>query len=436
MSWLGQILWRAAQLAGAHPRDPLIAEWFGAASRTKSGAWVTPDTALQVAAVYACVRVLAETVASLPLIVYRRLDGGAKERDPEHPLYRLLHDQPNRWQTAAEWREQMMAHLLLRGNAYNEIISSGRRAIDALIPLDPRRVTPVLVAPDGTVLRELRSDAQLVYWLEGERGGPRVLLSTEVLHFRGLASNGLVGLSPIELHRETIGLALAAQEFGARFFQNDARPGGLVKIPGTFKDEEAIKRFRDKWSEAHAGANRGRPAVLEGGAEWVEVGMSNEDAQFLETRNYQTVDIARIYRVPPHMIGDLSRATFSNIEHQAIEFVRHTMVPWLVRLEQAMTRDLFQVAEWRRTHSVEFLADGLLRGDTISRFRAYSIARQWGWMSANDVRRKENENPIEGGDLYLSPMNMVDALKNTADQKDDDDPPAKSKGNGDARSPQ
>lgn len=432
MNFLARVLWRAAKYAGAHPRDPLIAEWFGG-SRTASGVNVTPESAMEVPAVYAAVKLVAETVASLPLIVYRKLADG-KERDPAHPLYELLHDQPNRWQTSSEWLEMMLVDSILRGCSYSRKVATGRQAITELIPLNARRVRPVLVDPQGRVLQEMAPGARLVYSYTPPSGPAEVLLANEVLRIPGMLNHGLIAQSPIDLHKETVGLSVIAQAYGARFFENDARPGGGVKIPGTFKDDEAIKRFRRKWQEAYGGENKHSVAVFEGGAEWVDIGMTNQDAQFLETRKHQVADIARIMsRVPLHMIGELDRATFSNIEQQSIEFVRYTLRPWLKRIEQSIRRDLFDVADWRRTHAVEFLTDALLSGETLARFRAYSIARQWGWMSANDVRRKENENPIEGGDLYLTPMNMGDAT-NVADI--DDDPPAKpnGKGNGDARS--
>lgn len=390
---------RRAQVLAPHPpRDPVIAEWFGGRG-TASGQSVTPATALQVTAVFACVRVLAESVASLPLILYERRKDGGKDRATSNPLFRLLHDQPNRWQTSFEFFEMLMVHLTLRGDAFAEIVAAPGRAVAELVPLHPDRVTPFW-APDSTVAYEYRL-------LDGPR---RILLQHEVLHVRGFTDDGLTGLSPIRLHREAIGLALATEEHGARLFSNGAQLGGVLQHPGKLS-AEASTRLRESWAARYAGgSNAHKTAVLEEGMTWEKVGMTSEDAQFLETRQYQTADIARIWRVPPHMIGDLSKATFSNIEHQALEFVVHTLRPWLVRWEQALKRDLITQPE---RFFAEFLVDGLLRGDIRSRYAAYAIGRQWGWLSANKVLEMENQNPIEGGDTFLNPMNMTPAKLTT-----------------------
>jgi HK97 family phage portal protein len=387
---------RAAKGPSAPPRDPAIAEWFGGAA-TASGVSVTPATALQISTVYACVRVLAESVAMLPLILYNRRPDGGKERDESHPLFEVLHDRPNAWQTSFEFREMMMGHLALRGNAYAEIVPGQTQVVAELLPLHPDRVIPFR-APDG----------RIAYKHQSERGPERVLLQDEMFHLRGLSSDGVTGLSPIQLHRESLGLAVATQEHGARLFGNSARPDGVLTVPSVL-DEEAEKALIAGWERRHRGsANAHRIDVLDGGMEWKQVGMTSEDAQFLETRKFQRGEIASIFRVPPHKIGDLERATFSNIEQQSIEFVTDTLMPWLVRWEQAISRDLFS-PESRRTRFAEFLVAGLLRGDQASRFTAYATARQWGWLSANDIRRLETLNPIEGGDVYLSPTNMEPA---------------------------
>ena len=351
---------------------------------------------MQVAAVFACIRVLAESVASLPLIVYKRRPDGGKDRDPPHPLYRTLHDRPNRWQTGFEFREMLMGHAALRGNAYAAIKATGGQAVAELTPLHPDRVIPFR-APDGLIAYEHTP-------LEGPR---RILLQPEMLHIRGLSDDGICGLSPIKLHREAIGLALVTEEHGARLFANGAQLGGVLQHPGKLQPE-AVERLKKSWEARYSGVgNAHRTAVLEEGMTWNKVGMTSEDAQFLESRHYQVTEIARIFRIPPHMIGDLSKATFSNIEHQALEFVVHTLRPWLVRWEQAILRDLFTEPD-QETHFVEFLVDGLLRGDTQSRYNAYAVGRQWGWLSANDIRRLENLNPIEqGGDDYFQPLNMA-----------------------------
>lgn len=353
-------------------------------------------TAMQCTAVFACVRILAETIASLPLVVYRRLLGGGKERATDHYLYPLLHDQPNPEMTSFEFRETLMGHLALRGNAYAEIERDNAGWPVALWPLRPDRMQ---VGYDD---RGLRYDYIL------PNGEPVILRQQNIMHIRGLSGDGLVGYSPIRMAREAIGLALATEEFGARFFGQGAHPGGIVEYPGKLS-EEAYKRYKQSVQEAYGGLGKAhRLMVLEEGLKYTQVGIPPEDAQFLSTREFQVIEIARIFRIPPYLLQDFSRATFSNVEHTAISFVVHTVRPWLVRWEQAIKRDLFLPGE-RETYFAEFLVDGLLRGDIESRYRAYSVARQWGWMSANDVRELENMNPISGGDVYLIPLNMVPA---------------------------
>ncbi|MBB4267600.1 phage portal protein [Roseospira visakhapatnamensis] len=384
-----------------HPRDPALAGLFGA-TEAASGMTVTPDSAMRATAVYACVQYLARTLAAMPLILHRRLSDGGKARDPDHPLSRLLHDQPNGWQTAFEFRAMLQAHLCLRGNAYARILATNGGAVTALVPLHPDRVRPL----------ERRVNGRLAYehWPCEAGRGREMLLQEEVLHLRGLSlsADGVLGLSPIDAMREAVGLALAAEAYGARFYRNNARPGMVIKHPGRLSPE-AGRRLKEAWNSQYAGAaNAHKTAVLEEGMDIVPIGMTAEQAQFLETRKFQRSEIAAIFGVPPHKIGDLERATFSNIEHQAIEVVTDTIRPWAVVWEQALTRDLF-TEDMRRTHMVAFNLDGLLRGDIESRYRAYATGRQWGWLSANDVREREDMNRIDGGDLYLAPVNMTPA---------------------------
>lgn len=363
-----------------------------------TGVNVTETSALRVTAVYACVRVLAETVATLPLVVYRRQKPRGKLRDPSHPLYTVLHDQANTEMTAMQLRETMMAHVLLWGNAYASIERDGAGNVVGLWPLLPDRT--YVVRDDKT--------GKLVYITTLPNGEQVLLPWDQVLHIPGLSYNGIVGYSPIQCAREAIGLALAAEEFGARFFGNGARPGGVLEHPATLSDE-AYKRLRSSWESMHRGLNNAqRLAILEEGMQYKPLTIPPEDAQFLETRKFQVTEICRLFRVPPHLVGDLERATFSNIEHQSIEFVVHTIRPWLVRWEQAINMKLLTPLE-RRRFFVEHIVDGLLRGDIASRYNAYAIARQNGWMSANDIRELENMNPIPGGDVYLVPLNMQDA---------------------------
>ena len=366
--------------------------YFGMSGSGKS---VSPSSAIQVSAVYACVRVIAETIASLPFHVYEATDEGSRKA-VEHPLYRLIHDEPNLEMTSFVWRETMLTHLLLYGNSYCQIIRTGRSQIDSLYPLLPDRME---------VDRD--SAGTLTYTYSANSGQTVKLRPEDVLHIPGLGFDGIMGYSPLALEKNAIGLGLAAEEYGSKFFSNGARPSGILTHPNTVKDP---KKLRDSWNAAYGGSNNsGRVAVLEENMSYTPISMPNSEAQFLETRKFQVSEICRIYRVPPHMVGDLEHATFSNIEHQSISFAVHTIRPWVVRLEQAMNRALFSDKE-KGIFYVRFNMDGLMRGDYKSRMEGYAIGRQNGWMSANDIRELENMNPIpdaDGGNEYLVNGNMV-----------------------------
>lgn len=398
----------------AEDRSPWGDFWFQpVSSRTASGARVNADSALRLAAVYACVRVLAETMAVLPVRVYRLRDDGGKEQLRDHWLYRLIARAPNRWQTPFEWREMLMGHMALRGNAYCRIVDRPDGSIGELVPMHP-----------DAVRVEVLDSGEYRYRVKRRDGGEEVLPRGLVWHLRGLSSDGVIGLSPLELARESIGVGLAAQDYGARFFQNDARPGGYIEMPGAFKDRAARDTFRESWQQAQAGANRHRVAVLEGGMKFHEVGISNDDAQFLETRQFQVTEIARIFRVPPHMIADLSRATFSNIEHQALEFVTHTMTPWAERWESSIETSLLIEDDVE----IEFDFAGLLRGDQKARAEFYQSGINAGWMTRNEARLAENLNPLDGLDEPLAPLNMataseVDDAEDAAEENVAPEPP-------------
>lgn len=384
----------------------------GMVYQSASGISVTTDRALQYAAVWACVRVLSQTIAALPLKVYERL-GDDKRPANDFYLYRLLHDQPNPLMSSLEYREALQGHLLLWGNGYSEIELDNRGRIAALWPLRPDKMEGMTRVGDRLLYKFRMPDNSL-----------QILSSDRVWHLRGWSSDGLVGYSPIKMHRQAIGLGLAAEEFGARFFGNDARPGGILVHPGKLK-AEGIKNLKAAWEENYGGlSNSHRTAVLEEGITYTQIGIAPDDAQFLETRKFQVNEIARIFGVPPHKIGDLDRATFSNIEHQAIEFVTDSLQPWLVRWEQSIRLQLMTEQE-RERYFAEFLVDGLLRGDTVTRYQAYATARQNGWLSANDIRTLENMNAIEGGDVYLVPLNMVPAT-GVPDEAPAPEPPARS----------
>lgn len=356
---------------------------------------VTPDSAMRQTAVYRAVSLLAQTYASLPLTVERETADG-HETDRKHPLFDLLHYQPNKWQTSFEWREMMAGHFAIRGACYSEIISTGGRAISALIPLHPDRVRPFR-APDGSLAFEYTP-------LDGPA---RVILQSEMHFMHLMAFDGVTPISPIRLARNAVGLAMATEEHGSRLFSNGARPGGVLKMKGHFRDDDAQKRFRKSWEEVHRGtSNAGKAAILEDGMEWQSIGMNSEDAQYIETRKLQLEEIARLFGVPPHKIGDLSRSTNNNIEQQGIEFVTDTIRPGAVRWEQAMQRDLFF---GRKTHSAMFDLDGLMRGDSTARASYYSTMLQNGVMTRNEARIDEgrNKSAAPGMDDYTVQSNMT-----------------------------
>lgn len=377
-------------------------QWFVqelAANPAASGATVNANTAMGATAVYAAVSLLARTVATLPLHTYERIDRG-KRQARDHPLYTVLKNRPNPYQTSSEWRETMQAHLGLWGNAYSEIVFDGRGRAVQLWPLRPDRMKDIKIKADGSLEYIYQvNDGQLV-----------TVPGRLIFHVKALSTDGLRGISPITQCREAIGLALAAQEYGARWFGNGARPSGVLQTPQKLSNE-AHGRLKGSWNATYQGlTNANRVAILEEGLTYQQIGLPPEDSQFLETRQFQVAEVARIFNVPPHLIGDLSKATFSNIEHQSIDFLEHSVRPWLVKWEERILLSLFPEAEQGRYYA-EFNVDGLLRGDIKSRYEAYSIGRQNGWLSADDIRERENMNPLDDGQgaIYLVPLNMVPA---------------------------
>lgn len=356
-----------------------------------SGASISPENALQVIAVYSCVRLISETIGSLPVRLIER-EGDTRTTRDDLDEADLLADEPNPEQDAGEYWRLITAHMLLRGNgyAYKDYDRAGR--LRALWPLRPDLVTPGRT-PTG----------RLAYHVQfHDRTGPfgigdTVLFDTEVIHYKALGTDRGVGLSPVTLARQAVGTSKAAEEYGARFFANDARPGGLITVPGNL-DQAGFDRLRARWKKLHQGSkNAHLMAVMDNGASWEQVGISNEDAQFLETRKFQTAEIARLFGVPPHMIGDVERSTSwgTGIEQQGIGFVVYTLRPWIVRLEKATKRALFS----GQPITPRFVVDGLLRGDSKSRMESYKIGREIGLYSINDILRMEDENPIgEEGD--------------------------------------
>lgn len=367
---------------------------FGTAN---SGEKVDEQSAMQISTVYACVRMLAETVAALPLHLYRYTDGGkGKESAFDHPLYRILYRQPNDEMSSFIWRETMMTHLLLWGNAYSQIIRDGRNNVLGLYPLLPENVE---------VDRDEQGQLYYIYHaytdeVPGEQNQDIYFRKDEILHIPGLGFNGLVGFSPIAMMKNSLGTTLAVEKYGASFFKNGAQPSGVLEHPGVLKDPQKI---RDNWTAVYGGANNAhRVAVLEEGMAYKAISLPPEDSQFLSTRQFGVEEICRIFRVPPHMVQSLEHATFSNIEHQSIDFVVHTLTPWLVRFEQAIIKDLL-LEEEQDVLFPKFNVDGLLRGDYQSRMNGYATGISNGFLSPNDIHRLENMDLIpaeEGGDDY------------------------------------
>ena len=368
--------------------------------QSNSGVDVDEESALKISTVYACVKVISETIASLPLNLLKELTNGDTEKAKQHPLYSVLKDVPNSEMSSFTFREMLMTNLLLWGNAYALIKRNKSGEIVELYPLKSKNMV---------VERDMTTNA-IKYTYTNNRGITKTYSPKQIFHIPAFSFDGIIGVSPITYAREAMGLALATEEFGARFFGNGARPGGVLEHPGVLKDPE---KLRESWNKVYQGtANSHKVAVLEEGMKYHEIGMSPEDSQFLQTRSFQIAEICRIFRVPPHMVGDLSRSTFSNIEHQSIDFVVHTIRPWLVRWEQAITRALLSEEE-RTIYYAKFNVDGLMRGDFVTRMNGYAIARQNGWMSANEIRALENMNKIpadQGGDLYLLNGNMISAM--------------------------
>ena len=368
--------------------------------QSTAGKTVNERTAMQMTAVYACVRILAESIASLPLHLYEKGENGDRIKAEDHPLYFLLHDEPNPEMTSFIFREVMVTHLLLWGNCYAQILRNGRGEVIGLYPLMPNKMSV-----------ERDQNGQLFYRYQRINGEPPamestdvILLPEDVLHIPGLGYDGLVGMSPIAACRNAVGMGLAADEYGSRFLSNGATPAGVLETPTLIKD---VSKLRDSWEKAYGGTgNAGRVAIL---VTFKPISMSPQDSQLLETRQYQLTEIARIFRIPPHMLQDLSRATFSNIEEQSLEFVKYTLNPWIIRWEQGMTKALLN-AEEKRRYSIRFNVDGLLRGDYKSRMEGYRIGVSSGILSVNDCRRLENMDLLpeeEGGDYHLIQGAMI-----------------------------
>ena len=414
----GHLLTSERRATVENPLTPLSApnlwltDWLGG-QPTSAGPRISEANALTCGVLFAVVRVVAETMATVPLLLYRRKGARGRERARNHPLYRLLHDEPNPRMSAFTWREMISGHLETWGNSYTEI---ERAANGAVLALWPRR-------PDRIEIRE--RNGQLWYLLDEQPGkGPRAIPSRSMLHVPGLGYDGVRGYSPVALHREALGWNKGLEAFGAGWVGRGGRPSGILSYPGRLKPE-AKQAIKSSWDQQHQGPSRsGGVAVLEEGLSWTQVGLPPEDGQFIQSKRFSVEDVARIWRMQLHKIQSLDKATFSNIEQQSIEHVTDTVLPRAARLEHEINRKLISRAE-RDTYFAEHLLAGLFRGDIKSRYDAYAVGRQWGWMSADDVRELENLNPLPRGqgDMYMVPLNMVPADQLAATDPPPPDPP-------------
>lgn len=372
-------------------RDPALVALFGG-NESESGVVVTEQTALNYAAVWGAVRVISEGIASLPLHLYRRESNGRK-RATDHPLYTVLHSMPCPNIPALCWRETIQAHALTHGNGYAEIERNSAGVPANLWILPPNMVYPAM-AETGEVVYEYRHP-QL---------GNHTLDSRNVFHIRGLSFDGLVGYSPVHQARESLGLGMAAQTFGARLFGSGARPSGVLEHPGTLSDD-AAKRLRNDFERIHSGlSNSHRVAVLEEGMKWQSLGFPPDEAQFLQTREYQVQEVARWFNLPLSKLR-VPGSGYASIEAENLVFISETLRPWLIRWEQEISAKLLMPWE-RSNYYAEFLVDAILRADQATRYNSYAVGRNWGWLSVNEIRALENLEPIPGGEVFLQPLNM------------------------------
>lgn len=372
-------------------------------SRSAAGVTVTPDTALAITVLQTCVTLLAESVGQLPLELYRRLGDGKRESATAHPLYDVLRYQPNPWQTPYEYRESGQLALGLRGNCYSFIERNDDGSVKALYPL---RNDKVVVLKGG--------DLRPVYRIGGHDALPMRLIH----HVRWHTKNHYTGLSPVELHADAVGLAQAVRQYAGKSFANGTAVSGVIERPKEappIKEQASIDRILDQWGNKFSGIdNAKKVAMLQEGMTFKAVSMNNVDAELLGILKATGLDIARIYKIPPHMINELEKASYNSLEQLLIQYVIFALMPWVKRHEQAMMRDFLLPSE-RRDYFIEFNLSGLLRGDQKSRYDAYAIGRQWGWLSINDIRRLENMPPVANGDSYLQPLNMTDVAHGLPD---------------------
>lgn len=380
-----------------------LGSMVGLGGPSEAGPTINPQTALALTAVQRAVTLLAESIAQLPSRLYQAGAGDSRRLVTDHPAHRIIALQPNGWMTPFQAHEYKQHSMGLRGNAFALKEIAGDGSVQSLYPLHPDRVQ-ILVSPQD----------RMPYYqiLAAQDGISGVFPLRQIHHVRWIGDNPYAGLSPIALHKEALGIVAASEKHTARVFGNGTRLSGVITRPkdaAGIKEQAVIDRILADWKRKYSGAgNAGEVALLQEGMEFKPLSMSNEDAQLIEARGYGVRDVARIYGIPPHKLGDLSEATFSNIEQQSLEFVVYTLMPWIKRHEEAMERDLLSADDRAAGLYIQFDVTSLLRGDTQSRYAAYAQARQWGWLSVNDIRRLENLPPIQGGNVYLTPLNMVD----------------------------
>lgn len=374
-----------------------LSQWWLDHDSSAAGIRVGPETALKISTVYACIGLLSETIASLPLVIYRYMENEqGRQRARNHPLYEVLHDQPNETQTAFDFVQMMQAHALLRGSGYAKITAGPRGFSDQLVPLHP-----------DNVRKEKLTNGRIRYQVTEDHATTKPYNQEDIFEVGGLSLDGWNTVSVIAYARDSLGLNLAAERYGSRFFRNDSRPGGVLTTDSKLNGDVA-KRIKGEWEAMHSGGNQQRVAVLENGLKWQQIGINPEEAQFLGTREFQAEDVCRWFRVPPHMVGLTSKATSwgSGIEQLAMGFLAYTLRPWLTRWTQAIKRDLILAP---RTYFADFIVEHLMLTDITNRYNAYAVGRQWGWLSVNEIRQRENMNPVSGGDAYLQPLNMAPA---------------------------
>ncbi|VVG70934.1 phage portal protein [Pandoraea apista] len=379
-----------APTSGVAKPDAWLTRLFGG-GRSVSGQNVTPDSALRVMAVYAAVRILSESMASLPITLYQAGSDGKRSRVSEHSLVGLLHDAPNPNNTSVEWVEMQQAHLALRGNSYSFVELSGKGEVTGLVPQHPDKVT----------VRYDKESRTFTYDIDGVAGIP----AESVLHIRGFSLDGLVGLTPIGLARESIGLSMAAEQVGAEAFNEGFVPPVVLEVAEK-ADKDQRQTYRKQWVELTQN-RKGGPPVISGGMKLHTLRVSMQDLQFIETRRFSIAEIARLFRVPPHMLADLERATFSNIEQLSLEFVKYTLTPWIRRWEQRMNLTLLSQAERERGLYLKFNLDALLRADIKSRYESYKIGLESRILNANECREKEDMDGYPGGEVFWAPLNMA-----------------------------